>query len=285
MLKATDLKGKIIEGKDTIANTHRIIKGVFKKLKDGMIVVNTSEKVDDFLSMDSEDFIHVEDVTHIDGVAVSIGYEKRPVEMYFGKVDGSGDDSGNWFTEYIHIPYNTPENKVSSTALELYQKALDEAAKEGYVVAFFGVYSIPPLEDVVEYLDEYIDETSEEIVYYPLVENDTIEVTLFNLYKTMGIDKPRNHKDILAFVEEDVKETADPINWHSGDVAIAFRRWMEEKPVNITNGDIAIAFRRWMEEKPLNITDMDIAFAAGDTELHRREGFIQGAKWAREFSK
>jgi hypothetical protein len=31
----------------------------------------------------------------------------------------------------------------------------------------------------------------------------------------------------LDFVVEDVEEAADKENWHDGDVAIAFRRWIE----------------------------------------------------------
>jgi len=33
----------------------------------------------------------------------------------------------------------------------------------------------------------------------------------------------------LEFVYEDVCATADEENWHDGDVAIAFRRWIESK--------------------------------------------------------
>lgn len=59
-----------------------------------------------------------------------------------------------------------------------------------------------------------------------------VEAHLMRMYSTMGIDKPENHEDILDYVVNDVLETADPDNWHSGDVAIGFRRWIEhqEKP-------------------------------------------------------
>jgi hypothetical protein len=56
-----------------------------------------------------------------------------------------------------------------------------------------------------------------------------IEAMLFDIYKHIGIDKPENHDDILEFVFNDVVETADPEGWHSGDVAIGFRRWTESR--------------------------------------------------------
>lgn len=55
-----------------------------------------------------------------------------------------------------------------------------------------------------------------------------VEAHLYDIYKAIGIDRPENHEDILDFVTNDVIETADPENWHSGDVAIAFRRWVEQ---------------------------------------------------------
>lgn len=43
----------------------------------------------------------------------------------------------------------------------------------------------------------------------------------------MGMDCPSNIEDITDYVLEDVNDTADPKDWHSGDVTIGFRRWME----------------------------------------------------------
>jgi superfamily II helicase len=56
---------------------------------------------------------------------------------------------------------------------------------------------------------------------------DNIEKTLIMLYARIGIDIPNNHEDITQYVFEDVCETADPDDWHSGDVSIGFRRWIE----------------------------------------------------------
>lgn len=55
------------------------------------------------------------------------------------------------------------------------------------------------------------------------------ELYLLELYNAIGIDKPANHEAILNFVIKDITETADPEKWHSGDVAIAFRRFLEDK--------------------------------------------------------
>lgn len=56
---------------------------------------------------------------------------------------------------------------------------------------------------------------------------DEVERMLIVIYSKIGIDVPSNHEDITQYCFEDVCETADPDNWHDGDVAIAFRRWIE----------------------------------------------------------
>lgn len=55
----------------------------------------------------------------------------------------------------------------------------------------------------------------------------SIQNTLILFFNNMGMDAPQNIEDITDFVMEDVQETADPNDWHSGDVAIGFRRWIE----------------------------------------------------------
>ncbi len=52
---------------------------------------------------------------------------------------------------------------------------------------------------------------------------------LCNMFKSIGIDMPNNIDMITEFCVEDVKATADPIEWHEGDVQIAFRRWIEKQ--------------------------------------------------------
>jgi hypothetical protein len=58
---------------------------------------------------------------------------------------------------------------------------------------------------------------------------DAIETMLINMWASLGMDIPNNYEDIVQYCYEDVCETADPENWHSGDVAIAFRRWIEDQ--------------------------------------------------------
>jgi len=58
---------------------------------------------------------------------------------------------------------------------------------------------------------------------------DEIERILINIWKSIGIDIPQNYESIVQFCYEDVCETADALNWHDGDVAIAFRRWIEDQ--------------------------------------------------------
>lgn len=55
----------------------------------------------------------------------------------------------------------------------------------------------------------------------------SIQSMLILMMSNMGMDTPQNIEDITDFVMEDVQETADPNDWHSGDVAITFRRWIE----------------------------------------------------------
>ena len=55
----------------------------------------------------------------------------------------------------------------------------------------------------------------------------SVQTLLILMLSNMGMDTPENIEEITDFVFEDVQETADPNNWHSGDVAIAFRRWIE----------------------------------------------------------
>ena len=58
---------------------------------------------------------------------------------------------------------------------------------------------------------------------------DEIERILIHVWSQIGMDTPSNHELIVQYCYEDVCETADQENWHSGDVVIAFRRWIEEQ--------------------------------------------------------
>lgn len=61
---------------------------------------------------------------------------------------------------------------------------------------------------------------------------DEIERILIIMWTALGMDIPSNYEDIVQDCYEDVCETADPENWSDGDVAIAFRRWIEAQGKN-----------------------------------------------------
>lgn len=56
-----------------------------------------------------------------------------------------------------------------------------------------------------------------------------IEKIFLGLLLNLGMDKPSNFDEIVDFIYKDISETSDPDNWHSGDVVIAFRRFIESK--------------------------------------------------------
>ena len=88
---------------------------------------------------------------------------------------------------------------------------------DGYV---FRVNRIPEIDhDIVEI--HFQDES--------FGMRDEIETMVINIFTRIGCDVPDNLEDIVQFVYEDILETADKDNWHSGDVDIAFRRWIESK--------------------------------------------------------
>lgn len=58
---------------------------------------------------------------------------------------------------------------------------------------------------------------------------DNVERILIGMWASIGMDIPNNYEDIVQDCYEDVLETADHEHWHSGDVAIAFRRWIEKQ--------------------------------------------------------
>jgi hypothetical protein len=54
-----------------------------------------------------------------------------------------------------------------------------------------------------------------------------VEQQLLLIYTRIGCDRPRTHDIIVDFIVEDMQGAADPIHYHSGDVSIAFRRFLE----------------------------------------------------------
>lgn len=57
---------------------------------------------------------------------------------------------------------------------------------------------------------------------------EEVEYFLTVLWSTIGIDRPANHSEIAKYIEEDVEAAADPVDYHSGDMEIAFRRYLEK---------------------------------------------------------
>lgn len=57
--------------------------------------------------------------------------------------------------------------------------------------------------------------------------NEVENQLLGEIYPVIGIDKPSNHDDIVEFIVNDVEVAADPVDWHSGDISIGFRRFLE----------------------------------------------------------
>lgn len=55
-----------------------------------------------------------------------------------------------------------------------------------------------------------------------------IEIQLQTIWNNIGCDRPANHDEIAAFILNDVNESADDNRWHSGDIAIGFRRYLEK---------------------------------------------------------
>ena len=62
--------------------------------------------------------------------------------------------------------------------------------------------------------------------------NGEIESMLIDIFDRIGIQTPSNFDDIVKFCVDDVRETADLDDWHSGDVEIAFKRWIEAQSEN-----------------------------------------------------
>jgi len=73
------------------------------------------------------------------------------------------------------------------------------------------------------------NETELRKINWTTLKKDEIEKMLIDIWGNIGMDIPSNFEEIVQDCYEDVCETADPENWHSGDVIIAFRRWIENQ--------------------------------------------------------
>ena len=57
---------------------------------------------------------------------------------------GEGSDFGNWHTEYVDIPIDTPEDKIEEVAR-------DKAREVFTDFVFVGIYFIVPLDEIGDY--------------------------------------------------------------------------------------------------------------------------------------
>ncbi len=57
--------------------------------------------------------------------------------------------------------------------------------------------------------------------------NDEVTTHLLIMFTKLGIDRPTTFDDMVDFIVDDVEAAADPVNWHSGDIEIGFRRYLE----------------------------------------------------------
>lgn len=62
-----------------------------------------------------------------------------------------------------------------------------------------------------------------------MTKREQVTEMVIDMFDRIGIDTPYNFGEINDFIYEDVDAAADPDKWHDGDVAIAFRRWIESK--------------------------------------------------------
>lgn len=104
-----------------------------------------------------------------------------------------------------------------------------------------SVYSYPSQKtnfmrtDVVLLIDETKELSPDNIMkLLPETTGDTskqdeIKTMLIDTFDRIGCQTPSNFDEILEFCVEDVSVSADPVNWGDGDVAIAFRRWIEKQ--------------------------------------------------------
>lgn len=108
--------------------------------------------------------------------------------------------------------YTIHEQNDLSVLFNIIRDALSDASIQGTFDAVFN------------YIEEY---NGDKETIQNNKKKDEISSMLIDICDKMGIQTPRNFDDILDFCLEDVDASADPTDWGDGDVAIAFRRWIE----------------------------------------------------------
>ena len=119
-------------------------------------------------------------------------------------------------------------NKLEKAQKNLETKDINTVIQNGTLYVVVGSVEMELAVFEIEFnAKEYDERILEEEDKENLKKKDDIEKTLINLFTRIPIDIPENFEDIVQFCYEDVCETADKDNWCDGDVAIAFRRWIE----------------------------------------------------------
>jgi hypothetical protein len=95
----------------------------------------------------------------------------------------------------------------------------EDVVQEVYETLLSKDKTIAEYDDVIEAYSDYSLRTKKK----------GVEFFLERIFNRICIEKPDNFDEILNFVFDDVNETADAIDWHDGDVAIAFRIWIENQ--------------------------------------------------------
>ena len=137
------LKTDLVNG--YLDNSQLVDSGKVTKLKpDDIYAIDcVTDDADDNLS-----YLYTSLLEHTEDLALlseEFKYEPRMVEMYFGE-PGNGGDYGTWFTDYVEIPLNTPDDKVKEIAIN----AAKEYANENNIqYIFIGVYNITNMEDIL----------------------------------------------------------------------------------------------------------------------------------------
>jgi hypothetical protein len=105
---------------------------------------------------------------------------------------------------------------------------------------------------------------------------------LLAIYRRIGMDAPASHSDIVEFCAKEVRETADPREWNSDDVAIAFRRWMEWAGQVIKHVDDTIIDPPAQTGKALFLLTHTHRFGESKAFLWLPETFA-GVTWSADF--
>ena len=166
------------------------------------------------------------------------------MELFYNIKNKSHDASGveypnNWYWDVDNLKIDStiyyPVQKLTED--ELHEETREWVAEQGLPAMSLDELMVetdangddvmsPEQLAIGQVLMDMFENHEEEPVERSLAEE--VEYFLANLWMSIGMDRPANHMDIFEFICSDVKETADSVDYHSGDMAIAFRRYLEK---------------------------------------------------------